>query len=191
MLEVDVLQRDYSNLFRRLTPLEERLVVTIEERDNMARRMDEEEVLLEEHRNEENDIEHRLDERRHEFSGLVARINDTRQQLLVNEERERSLLQRAARLKEDKQNYDVRIGEIEARKEALTHNSKAARRAGTARPVKAAPFARPIAIIEEQVSQKKLQSENRQQRRMQLMQKSSQQNNEVERLDARTVTIEN
>ncbi|MBE0645016.1 MAG: chromosome segregation protein SMC [Bacteroidetes bacterium] len=190
VLEVDVLQRDYNNLFRRLTPLEERLLVTIEERETMSRRMDEEEALLEEHRNEENDIEHRLDTRRNEFSGLVARINETRQQLLVNEERERALLHRASRLKEDKKNYDIRIGEIETRKGALTHELESRASELELLETESGNLRETHRHIEEQVSQKKLQAESRQQRRMQLMQQISQQNNEIERLDSRSETID-
>lgn len=191
VLEVDVLQRDYNNLFRRLVPLEERLVTTIEARDVMSQRMDEEETLLEAHRNEESDIEHRLDERRNEFSGIVSRINDTRQQLLVNEERERALLQRAARLKEDKHNYDVRIGEIESRKKDLTQQLDGLASQLQSAEVDSGQLRETHRGIEEQVSQKKLQAESRQQRRMQLMQNISQLNNEIERLDARREAIDN
>jgi chromosome segregation protein len=190
VLEVDVLQRDYTNLFRRLTPLEERLVVTIEEREVMSRRMEEEEVLLEAHRNEELDIEHRLDARRNEFSGLVARINETRQNLLVNEERERSLFQRAARLKEDKNNYDIRISEIEARKQELTHELEQRAAELEARETESGQMREGHREIEEQVSQKKLQAESRQQRRMQLLQNISHLQSEIERLDLRHEAID-
>ncbi|MFA6233955.1 MAG: chromosome segregation protein SMC [Bacteroidota bacterium] len=191
ILEVDVLERDFNNLFRRLSPLEERLLVTIDERESMAHRMDEEEVLLEAHRNEESDIEHRLDARRNEFSGLVARINESRQQLLVNEERERSLLQRAARLREDKQNYDVRIGIIEARKEELTHQLESRATELETSEEESGRLREAHRDIEEQVSQKKLQAESRQQRRMELLQDIAQLNNEIERLDARREAIDN
>ncbi|MBR9975690.1 MAG: chromosome segregation protein SMC [Bacteroidetes bacterium] len=190
LLEVDVLQRDYNNLFRRLVPLEERLRVTIEERESMATRMDEEEVLLDAHRNDERDIEHRLDERREEFSGLVARINETRQQLLVNEERERSLLQRAARLKEDKDNNEVRITEIETRKGQLTHEMEDCVSELEALESESGVLRETHRTIEEQVSQKKLQAESRQQRRMELMQQHAQLQNEIDRLGARSETIE-
>lgn len=190
VLEGDVLQRDYTNLFRRLTPLEERLVVTIEEREVMSRRMEEEEVLLEAHRNEELDIEHRLDARRNEFSGLVTRINETRQNLLVNEERERSLFQRAARLKEDKNNYDIRISEIEARKQELTHELDQRAAELEARETDSAQMREAHREIEEQVSQKKLQAESRQQRRMQLLQNISHLQSEIERLDLRHEAID-
>ncbi|MFZ1729651.1 MAG: chromosome segregation protein SMC [Bacteroidota bacterium] len=190
VLEVDVLERDYNNLFRRLTPLEERLLVTMEERESMTSRMDEEETLLEAHRNDENEIEHRLDASRHEFSGLVARINDTRQQLLVNEERERSLLQRAARLKEDKNNYDIRIGGIESRKEELTHQLESRASELEWAEIESGQLREAHLQIEEHVSQKKLQAESRQQRRMELMQNASQLSNEIERLDVRREAID-
>ncbi len=189
VLEVDVLQRDYTNLFRRLTPLEERLLVTIEERDVMSRRMEEEEALLEAHREEEIEIEHRLDVRRNEFSGLVTRINETRQNLLVNEERERSLFQRAARLKEDKQNYDIRISEIELRKEELTRELEQRASELDTRETESGQLRTAHREIEEQVSQKKLQAESRQQRRMQLMQDLSHLQNEIERFDLRREAI--
>jgi chromosome segregation protein len=191
MLEVDVLQRDYNNLFRRLLPLEDRLAATIEEREHMASRMDEEETLLEVHRDETNEIERRLDERRNEFSGLVARINESRQTLLVNEERERSLLQRAARLKEDKQNYEIRITDIEGRKEQLTHELDTCVVELETLEAESGALREQHRAIEEQVSQKKLQAESRQQRRLELMQRISQLQNEIDRLGARHETIEN
>lgn len=190
VLEVDVLQRDYNNLFRRLTPLEERLVTTIEARESMAVRMDEEEALLEAHRSEESEIEHHLDARRHEFSGLVARINETRQSLLVNEERERSLLQRAARLKGDKQNYEVRISEIETRKEQLTHELEACVSELASLEQESTALRDAHRGIEEQVTQKKLQAESRQQRRLELLQQISQLQNEIDRLDSRNESID-
>ena len=190
MLEVDVLQRDYNNLFRRLTPLEERLRLTIEERESMSVRMEEEETLLEAHRNEESEIEHRLDARREEFSGLVARINESRQSLLVNEERERSLLQRAARLKEDKENYELRITDIEKRKEELTQELETRVAELEALEEESGSLRSAHRDIEEQVSQKKLQAETRQQRRMELMQQLSHLQNEIDRLDTRRETIE-
>lgn len=189
MLEVDVLQRDYNNLFRRLAPLEERLATSIEDRESMATRMDEEEALLEAHRSEEGEIEHRLDERRHEYSGLVARINETRQSLLVNEERERALLQRAARLKEDKQNNEVRITEIETRKRALTQELEEWVRELTALEAESTTLRETHHAIEEDVTQKKLQAERRQQRRLELLQSIAQLNTEIDRLDARQEAI--
>ncbi|MDX9758053.1 MAG: chromosome segregation protein SMC [Bacteroidota bacterium] len=190
VLEVDVLQRDYNNLFRRLAPLEERLATSIEDRESMAARMDEEEALLDAHRSEEHDIEHRLDERRQEYSGLVARINETRQRLLVNEERERALVQRAARLKEDKQNYEVRITEIESRKRTLTQELESWVGELSSLEAESTALRETHHAIEEEVTQKKLQAERRQQRRLELLQSIAQLNTEIDRLDARHEAID-
>jgi chromosome segregation protein len=189
-LEVDVMQRDYDNLFRRLEPLEERLRSTIVERDTMGQRMNEEETLLEAYRNEEEEVATRLQEHREEYSGVVARISEARQQLLVSEERERSLHQRAERLRGAKQSYETRISESEQAKTDLTvslesYASELSELEGRSNEMRTSHRE-----IEEQVTQKKLQSETRQQRRLQLMQQISQQENERERLNARKETID-
>ncbi|MBR9976836.1 MAG: AAA family ATPase, partial [Bacteroidetes bacterium] len=190
MLEVDVLQRDYVNLFRRLAPLEERLLATIDQRNSMSKRMEEEETLLEVHRSEANDIEHRLEIRRNEHAVLSGRMNETRQSLLVNEERERSLLQRAERLKDDKQGYESRITDIIERKEVLTRDleSRIVELGGL--EAESASLRNAHQDVEEQLSEKRLQTESRQQRRLELMQDTTQLKNEIERVDGRKETID-
>ncbi|PLX23736.1 MAG: chromosome segregation protein SMC [Ignavibacteria bacterium] len=190
VLEVDVLQRDYDNLFRRLEPLESRLAETIEKRESMNSRMEEEETLLSAYRNEENEIEQRLDARREEYSGLVSRISETRQNLLVNEERERSLLQRAERLKKDKEGYEIRISEIEQGKKDLTVRLEGNSQELGLLEQQSESRRSAHRDIEEQVSQKKLQAETRQQRRMELMQQGALLQNELEKLNARRETID-
>jgi chromosome segregation protein len=190
MLEVDVLQRDYTNLFQRLAPLEERLHATIEERNSMSQRMEEEEALLEVHRSELNDIEHRLEIRRNEHSVLLGRINETKQGLLVNEERERALLQRAERLREDKQNYETRINSVIARKEELTTELEGLVAELGSLEQESAGLRNAHQDVEGQLTEKRLQTEHRQQRRLELMQETTQLKNEIERVDGRKETID-
>ena len=190
VLEVDVMQRDYDNLFRRLEPLEERLKSTIEARDSMGQRMGEEEALLEAYRNEEEEIESRLQAQRESYGSLLTGINQTRQQLLVSEERERSLLQRAERLRNDKENYEIRISDTETKKAELTAALESNASALTELENRSNELRASHVDIEEQVSQKKLQAESRQQRRLQLTQQIAHEENELEKLAARRETID-
>ena len=190
MLEVDVMQRDYDNLFRRLEPLEERLRRTIVERDSMGQRMGEEETLLEAYRNEEEEIELRLQLQREEHGGLISRISETRQKLLVNEERERALLQRADRLREAKENYETRISDIENSKSGLTIKLEEEAAAVSGLEKESDTLRGEHREIEEQLSDKKLQTESRQQRRLQLTQQIAHEENELEKLTARKETID-
>ena len=190
VLEVDVLQRDYDNLFRRLEPLEERLLQTITARDSMQSHMEEEETLLEAYRSEEEEIEQRLQMRRNEHGRIVSNINETRQQLLVSEERERALLQRADRLRESIEGYEIRISEYERDKEEVIarRESLSAELEGLEGGLEGLRSAH--RELEAQVSEKKLQAEARQQRRMELMQQMSHQQNELEKLHSRRESID-
>ncbi|MCB2203617.1 chromosome segregation protein SMC [bacterium] len=190
VLEIDVMQRDYDNLHRRLEPLQERLQSTIVERDSMGQRMTEEETLLEAYRNEEEEIELRLQSHRDGYDGLVARISEARQHLLVSEERERSLHQRAERLRQDKQNYEIRISETESKKKELTSTLEQEAEALSVLERGGEEKRAAHLAIEEQVSEKKLQTESRQQRRLQLTQQIAHEENETEKLEARKETIE-
>lgn len=190
VLELDVMQRDYDNLFRRLEPLEERLQSTIVARDTMGQRMGEEEALLEAYRNEEDEIESRLQAQRESYSGLLTRINETRQHLLVSEERERSLLQRAERMRQDKENYEIRISDTESKKTGLTVALETQAAELTELERRSDELRRSHVGIEEQVSEKKLQAESRQQRRLQLTQQIAHEESEQEKLVTRRETID-
>ncbi|MBN1446388.1 MAG: chromosome segregation protein SMC [Bacteroidetes bacterium] len=190
VLEIDVLQRDYDNLFRRLEPLEERLRSMIVERDSMEHRMEEEETLLEAYRSEEQEIEDRLQLHRNEHSSLLARMNETRQELLVSEERERSLLQRADRLRAAIEGYEIRISETEKDKQRVTAQSESITAELEELERQSETLRTAHHEIEEQVSEKKLQAEFRQQRRMDLMQEISREQNERDKLLARRDTID-
>ncbi len=190
ILEVDVLQRDYDNLFRRLEPLEERLRQTITERDSMQNHMEEEETLLEAYRSEEEDIEQRLQLRRNEHGRIVGNISETRQELLVSEERERSLLQRADRLREAIDGYEIRISEYERDKEDVVARRESLSSELEERENKNEQLRSAHHELEAQVSEKKLQSEARQQRRMELMQQISLQQNDLEKLHSRRESVE-
>ncbi|HOJ05752.1 MAG TPA: chromosome segregation protein SMC [Bacteroidota bacterium] len=190
VLEVDVLQRDYTSLHHRLHPLEERLVTAIEERDSRSRAMEEEETLLEVCRADVAESEQRLASQRERHAGYIGQKNSTQQTLLVSEERERSLQQRVQRLEEDIAHSEIRITEIEQSKRDLTATlDEEARELGQLEQrsdeLRAAHHS-----IEEAVSGKKLAAESRQAKRMEIVQELSRQRNEIERLRSRDEAIE-
>lgn len=100
VLEIDVLERDYSNLFSRLEPLEARLIEAQSNKENLALQVKQRESLMGELQHEERDIEQQLDLTRAKQQDHQQRYNDSEQKLLVNIERRRSLEQSIERWKQ-------------------------------------------------------------------------------------------
>ncbi len=190
VLEIDVLQRDYNSLFERLVPLQERLSASIAERDSMHTHMIEEEALVDVYKSELSDIEQRLHERRDRHTIVLNRSSETKQSLLVSEERERALHQRVERLAEAISSYDQRITVLDRAKNEMTLQLEIqVGELGTLE--KESEQLREIHRgVEEQVTQKKLQAESRQDRRMNIMQELTALQSEYERLQARQQAID-
>jgi chromosome segregation protein len=191
MLEIDVLQRDYNSLFDRLEPLQERLSTSIAERESMRVHMEKEETLLDVYKSELNEIENRLHERRERHAVVLNRSNETRQSLLVSEERSRSLHQRSERLAEAIGSYEQRITVIDKAKNEMTVQLEI--QAGELEQLEAASNTcrETHKGIEEQLSQKKLQAETRQSRRMDIMQELTALQGESDRAVSREQAIGN
>ncbi len=189
VLEIDVLQRDYNSLYERLEPLQERLVVSMGDRDSMNERMQEEETLLDVYRSEGSEIENRLHDRRERYTVILTQANETRQSLLVSEERERSLGQRAERLTEAIRSYEQRITDIEASKRDMTLELEVQASELEVMELESERLREEHRDIEDQVSQKKLQADSRQARRMSITQELASLLSELERLRERQGAI--
>ncbi|MBI5646164.1 MAG: chromosome segregation protein SMC [Ignavibacteriae bacterium] len=190
VLEIDVLQRDYTSLLLRLEPLEERLRTAVVERDASEVEVEREEVLLHEHRAGEREIEERLEQARHELGGYIARIGEYEQALAVNIEREKALLSSIERLTAAGETYTARQHESEAARNA------AAERLGTAQTE--------LGVLEQDyeeqrtahvqreeiVSAKKLEMDSRRAAQMSTMQELSRTTAEYDRHGGRIESID-
>jgi chromosome segregation protein len=128
-LEVDVLQRDYSSLFDRLEPLEQRLEIARGDRHDMQGTVDQDERELQQIRADERSIEVRLEEIRYKLSHLVTEINDQDQKCAVSQERERALREQAARHAAAREQFEKKLHDIEAERAALVASIESVREA--------------------------------------------------------------
>jgi chromosome segregation protein len=190
ILEIDVLQQDYNSLFERLEPLQERLASSIAERDTMQQRMQKEEALLDVYKSELSEIEQKQNEEREQHSALVQRRNENRQALLVSEERERALVQRADKLGDAIAGYEHKITEIEEAKQRLIQELDVQSRDLEALEQSSENLRDAHREIEGQLSRKKLEAEARQARRMNILQEEAALRSELERLQARQRAID-
>jgi len=190
LLEVDVMQRDYASLSARLEPLERKLKKTLEERESIHERLEKEEALLEEFRNELSEIEYKQQQNRERVQNISSSSNERRQTLLVSEERERSRIQRVESLNDAIQDYEIKISDIEKNKTDLTLRLEVLAAELEVLEQEGSSLRETHRVIEEQLTEKKLRSESRQTLRMQLMQQHSTLQNELERLRTRLEAIE-
>jgi chromosome segregation protein len=121
-LEIDVMQRDYSSLFDRLEPLEQRLDIALNDRLDMQGTVDQDERELQQIRSDERGIEAGLEEIRNRHSDLVTMINDQDQKIAVSQERERTLRGQAGRLSVAREQYEKRMTEIDAERRQLVES---------------------------------------------------------------------
>jgi len=190
LLEVDVLQRDFTILLQRLIPFQEKHSSALVECDNISKHLEHEEALLQEHRNEEREIEHLLDVSRGAVSSILSSISEQEQTLLVNQERESSLRQSVIRLTAAKENYTRRLAETsQSRLEAETQleslendlilvDENAEMKRASHRSLEAV------------VANKKFENQGRQVRRMQLVQEISRLQSDSEKYKERIAAID-
>lgn len=96
-LELDVLERDYSNLFMRLEPLQQRLIESHVTRQNLYEKVRQQETYLEELYNEKRDIESNVDLVKKNLNAVLIAIRENQQSVELNEERKKSFAQGIAR----------------------------------------------------------------------------------------------
>ncbi|MBL0175020.1 MAG: chromosome segregation protein SMC [Ignavibacteria bacterium] len=190
LLEVDVLQRDYTGLLMRLEPLELRLSTATAERDSMQGELEHEELLLQAHRSEERDIEERLEASRRDLSVFVARIREYQQSLAINRERENGLQQSIERLTASKDTYTARLAETEDSRlgTAMRLETLGSELGGIELAYEAHRSSH--STLEEAVSLKKLEAQSRRSRQMQYVQDISRLQNDLERLHTRIRQID-
>lgn len=189
-LEIDVLQRDYTNLVVRLEPLEERLSVAREERASSSSQLEQEEALLHAQRSEERDIEEKLDAARRTHADLVARINSDEQNQRVSEERRIALERTVERMTEARLTADERLDELERSKTALTTELEALAEELTALEEANQERRSAHVALEDEVAQKKVAAQARQTRRMEYMQELARLTSESDRITSRMESID-
>ena len=118
-LEINVMQRDYSSLFDRLEPLEQKLTAALSHRADMQGTVDQDENALQQIRSAEREIETRLESTRNDLLTLVSAINGQEQKLAVSQERERTLRTQAGRLSVAREQYEKRLIDIDEERRGL------------------------------------------------------------------------
>ncbi len=188
-LELDVLQRDYTSLCRRLDPLQEKLSSERSERDSVNVRVEKAEALLHVYRAEEREIEDALEAIRMEHDEHRSEINTTEQGYLVSLEKRKSVEQDIERLtgtirtsNEEMEQLTLRRTRIEA---ALTERQfeldvlqKEVEERRSAHQVNDTQFSR-----------KKLEVSARQEEKMDLVQSVSRMENELHNIENQRLLI--
>ncbi|MAT39022.1 MAG: chromosome segregation protein SMC [Ectothiorhodospiraceae bacterium] len=123
-LEINVLERDYANLFLRLEPLKERLSQAFSEKESLHHKLADDEALLRVLREEEHEAERNVAEARKNvthYSGIIGSLD---QKLLVDNERKKSLLENISRHERSIEQYGKRLTELSEEKENATQKGQ-------------------------------------------------------------------
>jgi chromosome segregation protein len=189
-LDLEVLQRDYTSLNARLTPLEERLSIAFNERESLNHRVTEHETLLNEYKKEELESEEELAEARKGVAHFRTIASEFDQKLLVDKERQKATTENLERLKNAKVNYQQRLIDNQKEKTECTQNAVSIRAELDEIERRAEIKRASHSELLESVRLKKEEMQERQTVRMQAVQELSKRNNELENIGQRKLRIE-
>jgi chromosome segregation protein len=118
-LEVDLMEREYSHLFSRITPLQERFHILSADKSRIDVDLSQEETQLDQMRGRMSDIEKRLVEAQRDVSTHMEKINKADQKNLIAAERIKALESNISRFENEKLELHKELGELEVSKITL------------------------------------------------------------------------
>lgn len=135
-LEIDLLEREYATISKRLGPLEEKLSTTITEKNRIDEELSRKEALLEVLRGELKEVEQKLIEAQKDLNAQTEKIHRFEEKNLIAEERKKSLESNIARyeketidlqnqkvkLEAEKETFQAKIVEIQAALAKIEHD---------------------------------------------------------------------
>jgi chromosome segregation protein len=189
-LEIDVLQRDYTSVVLRLEPLEIKLSSSLLERNAMYGTIETEDARLQDQRRDERAIEQHLETLRSNDADLHAQLSETEQYIRVNQERERALQENIQRLNSENETNEQRLSQIDEEKKQIFSSLDVLAEDLQLLESKADEQRQSHRTIDEAVSNKKAETEARQNRRMYVAQEISRAQSEIEQRKARAAAIQ-
>jgi len=123
-LEIELAEREYSNIISRIKSLEQKLEDARSKKDKVDAELSKEEALLELLEAELIDIEQNLSEAQKDLNAQSERINKTEQAILVGNERRKSLLNAIKRYEEEKIEHAQQREELEKVREKAAEQIK-------------------------------------------------------------------
>jgi chromosome segregation protein len=118
-LEIDLMEREYSHLFSRIAPIEERFHALSADKNRIDVDLSQEETQLDHLRNRMSDVEKRLAEAQRDVSTHMEKINKVEQKNLVAAERMKALESNIARFEAEKLELHEELGQLEISKITL------------------------------------------------------------------------
>ncbi|MEK9136284.1 MAG: chromosome segregation protein SMC, partial [Bacteroidota bacterium] len=118
-LEIDLMEREYSHLFSRITPLEERLHTLTADKNRIDVDLSQEESQLEQLRGRMNDVERRLAEAQRDVAAQMDKLNKVEQKNLVATERIKALESNIGRFEAEKVELHDELNQLESMKVGL------------------------------------------------------------------------
>lgn len=121
-LEIDLLNRDYSSIVRKIEPLKEQLSVTVDEKSRLELEVQQEETLLDVLRMESEELERQLTATQEDLASRQSTVHELEQHRATTQERRRSLVSNIDRFEREKIDLQQQRLELEQKQAELTQS---------------------------------------------------------------------